>query len=388
MRNIPEAWRILIVDNLCVESSRREIFRELARITGWDVHLLVPESWREQGEAYQSDTEPDDSVLTLRTTRFLFGYRAHRVMYSGLPTAIRQVDPHFLYVDTEPENYAALEALALRNLLAPHAALSLVSSRNIDHLAVGFPYKMSFTHRTCDWLLRRSPADVIFCRARRTIEFAPGYAERSCYFPFAIDCSVFRPAPVHEERSALTVGFVGRITPSKGVNILAEAFARLPSTTRLSFVGRGDDAEELIRLGRRLGIEQRMTLWPPVVHSQIPGIMNSLDVLVLPSVETKYWMEQCPRVLIEAMACGVPIVASASGGIPDVVGDAALLFKTGDANELAARLMQLLHDPGLRRQYAERGRARALAEYDVPVLARRLHTAILDAVESRGRRLR
>ena len=377
----------MIVDHMAVEASRRGVYRVLARDGSCEIHVITPQRWNEGVQTISSEPE-EEAGLTLHVLPTLFGNRAHRVVYRHLSALVRKVKPDFLYVEAEPENYAAIQGLLLRKLLAPRAALGLVSSRNIDHVAVGFPYKMSFTHRTCDWLLRRSPADVLFCRARRTVEFAPAYAEQSCYFPFAIDCSVFRPAAMYGERSALAVGFVGRITWNKGVNILAEAFARLPSTTRLSFVGRGDDGEELIRLGRRLGIEQRMTLWPPVGHSRIPGIMNSLDVLVLPSVETKYWMEQCPRVLIEAMACGVPIVASASGGIPDVVGNAALLFKTGDANELAARLMQFLHDPDLRRQYAERGRARALAEYDVPVLARRLHTAILNAVELRARRLR
>jgi glycosyltransferase involved in cell wall biosynthesis len=117
----------------------------------------------------------------------------------------------------------------------------------------------------------------------------------------------------------------------------------------------------------------------------MPAVMQTLDMLVLPSLETKYWTEQFGRVLIEAMACGVPVIASRSGGIPDVVGEAGILFTTDDAGELAAHVRLLLENPSLCRRYAERGRARARAEFDVPVLAQRLGTAIQEAVKLRRR---
>jgi glycosyltransferase involved in cell wall biosynthesis len=95
----------------------------------------------------------------------------------------------------------------------------------------------------------------------------------------------------------------------------------------------------------------------------MPAYLNGLDVLVLPSRTQSNWKEQFGRVLVEAMACGVPVIGSTCGEIPNVIGDAGLIFAEGDADALRACLLRLQRDPVLRRDLAQRGRARALARY-------------------------
>jgi glycosyltransferase involved in cell wall biosynthesis len=86
-------------------------------------------------------------------------------------------------------------------------------------------------------------------------------------------------------------------------------------------------------------------------------------MLVLPSLSRPNWVEQFGRVLIEAMACGVPVVGSASGEIPWVIGDAGVLFPEGDIEALAQALQELIDDEGRRAQLAEKGRARVLGQF-------------------------
>jgi glycosyltransferase involved in cell wall biosynthesis len=95
-----------------------------------------------------------------------------------------------------------------------------------------------------------------------------------------------------------------------------------------------------------------------------------MDVLCAPSRTTPRWREQFGRMLIEAMACGVPVVASRSGEIPHVVGDAGVLASEDDSGEWARILASILHDADARRVHRDRGLARVHERYAWPVVAR------------------
>jgi glycosyltransferase involved in cell wall biosynthesis len=95
----------------------------------------------------------------------------------------------------------------------------------------------------------------------------------------------------------------------------------------------------------------------------MPAHLRRLHALVLPSLTRPNWKEQFGRVLIEAMACGVPVVGSDSGEIPNVIGEAGLVFPEGDAEALRAALARLRDDRDLWGHLAVAGRARVLAEF-------------------------
>jgi glycosyltransferase involved in cell wall biosynthesis len=95
----------------------------------------------------------------------------------------------------------------------------------------------------------------------------------------------------------------------------------------------------------------------------VPRWIAALDCLVLPSRTTQRWKEQFGRVLVEAMATGVPVVGSSSGEIPVVIGDAGRIFSEGDGRALIGELRALAESPELRAELGRRGRERALARY-------------------------
>jgi hypothetical protein len=88
-----------------------------------------------------------------------------------------------------------------------------------------------------------------------------------------------------------------------------------------------------------------------------------MNVLVLPSLTTPGWVEFFGRVLVEAMACEVPVIGSDSGEIPNVIGDAGLIFHEGEADDLRDKLLLLAHDENLQLELAERGKKRAVEKY-------------------------
>jgi len=171
--------------------------------------------------------------------------------------------------------------------------------------------------------------------------------------------------------SQFTIGYVGRLVEEKGVHVLLRAVAGLSgacaelsrSAWRLRILGSGPQRSHLEGLAAELGIAERVRFEGPIPSTQMPGYYNQLNALVLPSLSRPNWKEQFGRVLIEAMACGVPVVGSDSGEIPNVIGEAGLVFAEGDVQALRARLSQLMADPALREQLAQRGRDRVLAHY-------------------------
>jgi glycosyltransferase involved in cell wall biosynthesis len=95
----------------------------------------------------------------------------------------------------------------------------------------------------------------------------------------------------------------------------------------------------------------------------MPAFLQTLDLLVLPSRSRPNWQEQFGRILVEAMACGVPVVGSDSGEIPHVIGDAGVVFPEDNVAALTAALRRLQSDADERTALARRGRQRVLAHY-------------------------
>jgi glycosyltransferase involved in cell wall biosynthesis len=101
----------------------------------------------------------------------------------------------------------------------------------------------------------------------------------------------------------------------------------------------------------------------------MPAFHRSLDVLVLPSRTTPSWKEQFGRVLIEAMACERAVVGSSSGEIPQVIGEAGLIFPEGDHATLTTQLQRLLVEPDLRQRLGAAGRRRVLERFTMAQVA-------------------
>jgi glycosyltransferase involved in cell wall biosynthesis len=101
--------------------------------------------------------------------------------------------------------------------------------------------------------------------------------------------------------------------------------------------------------------------------------MNCFDVLALPSLTRSTWKEQYGRVIGEAMACGLPVVGSDSGAIPEVIGNAGLVVKEGDAGALASAIERLIQNRDEAVQLRNRAIERANTELSTKVMAERLH---------------
>jgi glycogen(starch) synthase len=177
------------------------------------------------------------------------------------------------------------------------------------------------------------------------------------------------------------VVFVGRLAPQKGVRTLVEA-ARLLKTpgVKVLLVGDGPQRSMLEREVRRLGVGDVVHLFGFVSHDRVPTVLTHADLLVLPSL-----YEELGTILLEAMWVGLPIVASRTGGIPDVIDDGVngLLVVPGDPGALARAIDRLLAEPDLARRLGEAARERA-RDYDWGVLAERVLAVYRDLLTGRS----
>ncbi len=106
------------------------------------------------------------------------------------------------------------------------------------------------------------------------------------------------------------------------------------------------------------GVRDRATFTGAIDFALVPDYFHKLDVMVIPTETTKRIREQFGRVIVEAMASGIPVIGSTCGAIPEVIGDAGLVFPEGDATALANSLRQTMLDEGLRERMKEMGLAR------------------------------
>ncbi|CCG03759.1 glycosyltransferase [Blastococcus saxobsidens] len=216
--------------------------------------------------------------------------------------------------------------------------------------------------------LRRAEAVIVLtARTARALADDGVAAERVSTIPSGFDPALFggHGSDVFPEAGRPRIGYVGRLAEQKRADVLVHAFGRMAEEAALVVVGDGPERERVRQLVRASPVAERITMTGFVDHSAVPGVLASLDVLVLPSA-----YEEMGSVLVEAMAAGLPVVASDVGGIPEVVrdGETGLLVPPGDVDALAGALDRLVADGRLRSRLAAGARIRARA-YGWPYLS-------------------
>ena len=251
----------------------------------------------------------------------------------------------------------------------PHVVMfhTLAEAKNRHHLGEREPKYRIAGERTVV-----AGADRIICagegEARMLTDLYRAQRSGISVIPCGVDVDHFRPIDRAEARAHVGLDadeplilFVGRIEPLKGIDVLIQAASHLEGPFRVLVVG-GDEKDErrlrdLARLARELGVEERVTFTAAVTHDDLPYYYNAADVCAVPS-----YYESFGLVALEAMACGVPVVATRVGGLKDTVRDGrtGYLVPWRCPEPFAERLDLLLTNEPLRRSLGRE--ARAVAE--------------------------
>lgn len=284
--------------------------------------------------------------------------------------------PDLVHIDEEPYNLATF--LALRAAKKVGARSVLFSWQNLyRHYPPPFRWMEQWVLRHIDAALMGSTeAEQVWQRK---------YAKLKTHVipQFGVDEQHFKPrAAPRPAEQPFTIGFAGRLVYEKGVDLLLHAVAALPNA-RAIILGNGNQQAALHTLANTLGLNQRVEFRPPLPSTRIHEFYHEIDVLALPSRTLPNWKEQFGRVLIEAMACGVPVVGSRCGEIPHVIGDAGLVFTENDVYSLSHALQRLADSPSLCETFAIKGRQRVLNHFTMQSIARQTVQVYTTVVDSR-----
>ena len=330
------------------------------------IRYLGPQYW--QNDLVRFEQQPSTARSSADIAVPLLGRPSdpHWTVYRSLTLGLSGYQPQIIHAEEEPDSLAALQVAVARRLFAPRARLILNTWQNVDR-----PRRAEVR-----WVTRQTlrAADGVMCAnaEAQSILRRHGYHGYTEVLPaIGVDTETFRPCPDRPARQSFVAGYIGRLAPEKGIGTLLEALARLDPEFELRLVGGGPDSPALQAHCRVLGLADRVQFVPPMPPAKVAAYLCQLDALVLPSLTTQVWKEQFGRVLTEAMACGVPVVGSNSGAIPEVIGQAGLIFPEGDAAALADHLQQLQGSPALRQKLAQLGLARARGDYAQSVIAAR-----------------
>ena len=335
---------------------------ELASLPDVELTVIVPPFWCEAGRRIELEKRYTRGYDLVVEDMFLNG-SFHLHFYPGLGRQVRRIKPHVFHIDEEPYNVATLQAVKLAGEV--QAKPLFFTWQNI-YRRMPPPFNLVESYN-----LERSHLAIAGSEGARQVLLRKGFRKRIAVIPqFGVDPELYSPGQEIASRATaaalsrrFVVGYVGRVVEAKGLTALVEAVAGMTGRWELRVIGEGKLKPFLQQRVQDLGIADQVSFLPAVPSGQVPRHLRELDVLVLPSITTPSWKEQFGRVLIEAMACQVPVIGSDSGEIPVVVGDAGLVFREGDVVDLRDKLTALANDIGLRERLARAGRQRVLARF-------------------------
>jgi glycosyltransferase involved in cell wall biosynthesis len=201
-----------------------------------------------------------------------------------------------------------------------------------------------------------------------------------------VDVDQFKPNFKKEANRPFQIVCVASFEEVKGHQYLVEACKILRDrgvNFQCHLVGYGPLRNQVIQQVNRLGLADCIVIHPPRPRQEIINMLTEADVKVLPSVPTKQGKrEGIPVVLMEAMACGLPVVSSQLSGIPELVENSrsGILVEPRDARGLSDALIQLYENPQLRRKMGEAGREKVVREFNLQKNAERLAKLFLSHI--------
>ena len=277
------------------------------------------------------------------------------------------------------KNLAAVSGL-LRPFLPSTVTVKISGAWEFDGGLLDPKLRSRPAQRLYNWCVRR--VDNIQCVSEYTRQSLrdAGYPEASLLMiPNAVDLTRFAPRASRKPDGAVNVVYVGRIRPVKGVSVLVDSWPKVAqvNTARLLIAGDGAERESLAQTARASGVGDSVEFLGEV--TDVPGVLARADIYVQPSFQ-----EGLPNAVLEAMAMGLPIVATRVSGNEDVVadGDNGLLVPPGDPDALAGALRTLVADPALAARMGRRSREIVEARFSLAAVMNQLRAAYRKAPRS------
>jgi len=348
--------RILMVSKACLVGAYQTKLEAIARHEDVELVVIVPPVWADPaGPVHLERSHTDGYQLLVDPLRFNGQFHLH--YYPRLKERLQTFRPDILHMDEEPYNLATW--LGVRQARGVGAKTLFFSWQNIAR-QYPFPFRLIEQQvlQQVDYAIMGNAAAVNVWRDK-------GYQRPYRVIPqFGVNPDLFTP-PVHrDEMRTFTIGSTSRrLVPEKGIDLLLRAASGLPGIWRVHIAGDGPSRRKLQALAAELQIQDRVAFDGVIPSADMPAYLRQLDVVAVPSRTLPNWKEQFGRVIIEAMAAGVPVIGSDSGEIPHVISNAGFIIPEDDVAALHQHLLILMQSPAKRLELGQAGRKRVLAQY-------------------------
>ena len=380
--------RILVASHTYIVDINREKFKILANLKpDIEVTVVVPRRWKPggiQNKIIETEFYQEGSFKVVPISNFSQNNQGLLTFGIDIIRLLEKFRPQIIQVEQGSKSIACAQLILLNKLLKFKAKNILFTWWNLPYnlnwlVSVLENYNLNHT----DGIIAGNLDGAKILRERGyqgAVQVMPQLGVDETLF-----CHTAKDADLSQKfgikPTDFVVGFVGRFVEEKGLLTLAESLAGLKELPwKLMLVGQGKLRSHLEQKCIEWGISDRIIWVESVSHEAIPPYINLMNCLVLPS-QTSYkfktlttvgWKEQFGHVLIEAMACKIPVIGSDCGEIPHVIGDAGLVFPEGNAAVLRDCLRQLMERRELAADLGDRGYHRAISNYTNQALAEQL----------------
>ncbi len=384
--------KVLVVGHAYIVDLNRGKWREFVALDkGNQVTVVVPQRWEPGGvQSGVVVSEPVDEGA-LRVVPIPNFHRSNQSLLcfgKGIGELLRQFRPDVIQVEQ------TAKALAYAQMIWLNRHLGL-KAKNVFFTWWNLSYDLYFPVSEIErYNLKRTDGAICGNQAGEEILRERGYGGPIKVMPqLGVDERIFFPQRSLDLRASLgiagnefVIGFIGRLVEEKGLLTLVRALVELRHLAaqadgfnwRCLFIGQGPLKKDLLAAAHAGGIAEQVIFVDPVPHSEVAGYINALDAMVLPSesstsfktMTSRGWKEQFGHVLIEAMACKVPVIGSDSGAIPEVVGQSGFVFPEKDHLALARTIRQAALSDDLRKSLSARGYERVHSLYTNKAIAR------------------
>ncbi len=366
--------KVVIISHTYVSSINRDKWKVFARThKDMELFVIIPARWPTHFFTTNSDLVSQESSTNCHFIPLQTSGAGNEIRYCYSPRAfiqtLKKIRPDLIHVEQGAGALSYFQAIISAKLAGIKPKFCFFTWVNWHHTSPG-RLRMLW-----QWVerfnLKNSHGAVAGNHDAQKILVQQGLKNPVVVLPqLGINTSIFRPA--QHENLHPSIMYVGRIVEEKGVLLLFKAFVKLHKVFpqwKLLFIGSGPLEKKLIDLTITAGMLDCIEFKPPVAHATIATLLQQASILVLPSYDTAEWREQFGHVLIEAMACKVPVLGSSAGEIPHVIGTAGLIFEQNNQADLEEKLTHMMQSSSLRKSLGEKGYQHVLHYYTHEIIS-------------------
>jgi L-malate glycosyltransferase len=395
--------KVLFLAPVAATHDHHDYLNEIAKNKDIDLTLMVSPFWAYDHKGTSFFNSLFHRFKKVHSSRFYDKPKKYKMIervpffvgktyhfYLSIFRTLSKMKPDIVHINLEADYLLVSFVCLWKRLFGRKTKIILFSHENIHH-----PIKNRFLYRLVvygiieKFNIASLDGATAVTNEVKCLFFKKGLRGKVAIVGDPVDSKLFVEKDVKELRKKLgvegkkVIGYFSRFEEPKGILDLINAAAKVKEDFRLLLVGWSDSdfQDEVEGLISKLNLKGKVIMISERLGPKIVDYMCCSDFIVVPSLTTINWKEQFGRVNVEAMSCGVPVLGSSSGGIPEVVGEGGLIFKEGNVEYLKEKIEVLLRDEKLLKSLAKNARKRVMENYSTEKTAEityNLYKSLLD----------